>query len=297
MEKVPMFISTEWLEQHLDDPNLRLLDATTFLKNPVGDGYYDVWSGREAYEKGHIPGAVFADLHGELSDQKSDFAFTHPSREQFVEKISELGVGEGTYVVVYDQGAVVNSPEVIASDWASRLAWQLKYEGFDNIAILDGGFPKWRVEGRSVTTEPGSYPKGSFTGERNPALFVDKDDVLKAIDDEDTIIIDSLAEANFTGEVNTYGRPGHIPGSVNVFFGSLSDPKTQELYNDDILREKFDAIGALDPNKKVITYCGSAIAATWHSMVLNKLGQKNVAVYDGSLTEWAKDPNLPLTTE
>src|SRR5690625_8002419 len=100
MEKVPMFISTEWLEQHLDDPNLRLLDATTFLKNPDGDGYYDVWSGREAYAKEHIPGAVFADLHGELSDQESDFAFTHPSREQFVEKISELGVGEGgTYVV------------------------------------------------------------------------------------------------------------------------------------------------------------------------------------------------------
>lgn len=297
METLPLFVTTEWLAKRLDDPNLRLLDATTFLKQPKGDGYYDVWSGKEAYEKGHIPGAVYADLYDELSDPDAEFSFTHPPREQFVEKISELGVGEGTYVVVYDQGAVVNAPEVIASDWASRLAWQLKYEGFDNVAILDGGFPKWKEEGRPVTTEPGSYPKGNFTGKRRPELFVDKEEVLKAIDDDNTVIIDSLSEANYSGKVNTYGRPGHIPGSVNVFFGSLSDPKTKELYDDQTLREKFEKVGALDPNKKVITYCGSAIAATWISSVLNKLGQENVAVYDGSLTEWAKDPNLPLETE
>ncbi|SEI93878.1 thiosulfate/3-mercaptopyruvate sulfurtransferase [Bhargavaea ginsengi] len=297
MVNVPKFVTTEWLAERLDDPNVRLLDATTFLKHPEEGGYYDVWSGKEAYEKGHIPGAVFADLHKELSDPDAEHSFTHPSRERFVEKISELGVGEGTYVVVYDQGAIINIPEVIASDWASRLAWQLQYEGFDNVAILDGGFPKWKEEGRPVTTEPGSYPKRNFTGERRPELFVTKEDVLKAIDDEDVVILDSLSPESYSGEENTYDRPGHIPGSVNVFFGALSDPDTKELYDDEKLREIFGSVGALDPDKKVITYCGSAIAATWTGMILNKLGQKNVSVYDGSLTEWAKDPSLPMETE
>lgn len=297
MSKVPLIVTTDWLAERLEDPNLRLLDATTFLKAPEKDGYYDVWSGQAAYEKGHIPGAVFADLYGELSDPDAEYAFTLPSRERFVEKLSDLGVGEGTYVVVYDQGAIVNAPGVIASDWASRLAWQLQYEGFDQVAVLDGGFPKWKEEGRPVTTEPSSYPKGKFTGIRKPELFVTKEEVLNAIDDENVVILDSLAEENYNGDVNTYGRPGHIPGSVNVFFGALSDPNTKELYDDDKLREIFGKVGALDPNKKVITYCGSAIAATWTGLILNKLGQDHVAVYDGSLTEWAKDPSLPLETK
>ena len=296
MNNLPLVVTTEWLAERLNDPDLRLLDASTFLKHPEKHGYYDVWSGKEAYDKGHIPGAVFADLHKELSDADSEFAFTLPSRESFVNKISKLGVGEDTYVVVYDQGAIVGAP-IVASHWATRLAWQLRYEGFENVAVLDGGFPKWLDEGRPVTTEPGSYLPGNFTSVRKPELFVTKEDVLNAIDDENVIIIDSLTEEHFNGEVNTYGRLGHIPGSVNVFFGSHSDPNTKELYNEEKLREQLDRVGALDPNKKVITYCGSGIAATWNAYVLNKLGQNNVAVYDGSLTEWAKDPSLPLETE
>ncbi|MEH7342403.1 sulfurtransferase [Bacillus sp. JJ1532] len=296
MSKVPLLVTTEWLAERLNDPNLRLLDATTFLKHPEKDGYYDVWSGKEAYEKGHIPGAVFADLYNEFSDPNSEFTFTAPSRERFVQKISELGVEEGTFVVIYDQRAIVNAP-VIASHWASRLAWQLRYEGFEDVAVLDGGFPKWLEEKRPVTIEPGSYPKGNFNGVRRPELFVTKEEVLKAINDEDVIIIDSLTEAHYNGEVNTYGRRGHIPGSVNVFFGLHSNSETKELDEEENLRKRFEEIGALDPNKKVITYCGSAIAATWNALILNKLGQKNVAIYDGSLTEWAKDPSLPLETK
>ena len=296
MSKLPLIVTTNWLAERLDDSKLRLLDATTFLKLP-SSGYYDVWSGREAYEKAHIPGAVFADLLTELSDSSAEDIFTVPPREQFVEKISELGVGdEDTYVVIYDQGAEVGST-IIASDWASRLAWQLRYEGYDNVAVLDGGFPKWLEEGRPVTSELGFYPKANFTGVRNPELFVTKEEVLKAIDDEDVIIINSLNEATYNGEVNTYGRVGHIPGSVNVFFGLHSDSETKELYDDEKLRETFQKVGALDPNKKVITYCGGGIAATWNALILNKLGQNKVAVYDGSMTEWAKDLSLPLETK
>lgn len=297
MSKIPLIVTTNWLAGRLEDPKLRLVDATTFLKLPTGDGYYEVWSGKKAYEKEHIPGAVFADLVEDLSDPNAKYGFTVPPRNRFIEKVSELGVGDAdTYVVIYDRGAKVDSP-IIASDWASRLAWQLRYEGIENVAVLDGGLPKWLNEGRLVTTEPGSYPKANFTGERKSELFVSKEDVLKAIGDENVVIINSLNEATHNGEVNTYGRPGHIPGSVNVFFGTHSDSTTKELYDDEKLREPFEKVGALDPNKKVITYCGGGIAATWNALILNKLGQNNVAVYDGSMTEWANDVSLPLETK
>lgn len=294
MSKVPLIVNTEWLAERLEDPNLRLLDATTFLKQPAEGGYYDVWSGKEAYEKGHIPGAVYADLLEEFSDPVSEYKFTVPSRDRFVEKISELGVGDDTYVVVYDQGEAVVGAPVIASDWASRLAWQLRYEGFDDVAVLDGGFPKWLEEGRSVTTETGNYPTATYTGERQPELLATKEDVKNALNDKNIVLLNSLSEADFNGETDTYSRSGHIPGSVNVFFGELSDIKTKELYDEEKLRKKFEEVGALDPSKKVITYCGSGIAATWTALILNKLGQNNVAMYDGSMTEWTADPSLPL---
>ncbi|WP_156291839.1 sulfurtransferase [Oceanobacillus salinisoli] len=286
--KVPLLVDTEWLAERLEDPHLRLLDATTFLKIPEEGGYYDVWSGKEAYEKGHIPGAVFADLLEDFSDPDSDYTFTLPAREEFVRKISELGVGEGTYVVVYDQGVGG------VSHWASRLVWQLLFEGFDDVAVLEGGFTKWREEGRPVTTEPGSYPRGNFVGERREDLFVTKEDVKKAINDEDTVLINSLSEADFKGETDTYARSGRIPNSVHVFSAGHTNFETKELKEDGELRETFAEAGALNSDKKVITYCGSGIAATWNALLLKKLGQDNVAVYDGSMTEWAADKDLPL---
>ncbi|WP_373895797.1 rhodanese-like domain-containing protein [Virgibacillus sp. CBA3643] len=116
------------------------------------------------------------------------------------------------------------------------------------------------------------------------------------MNDEDVILVNSLSEADFNGETDTYARKGHIPGSVNVFFGDLSSTETKELYDDEKLRKTFEESGALDPDKKVITYCGSGIAATWNALILNKLGQNNVAMYDGSMTEWADDPKLLLDT-
>ncbi|WP_353625875.1 rhodanese-like domain-containing protein [Bacillus sp. JCM 19041] len=250
MSYVPLIVDTHWLAERVDDPNLRIVDATTFLKQPAEGGYYDVWSGKEVYEQGHIPGAVYADLLGDLSDKNAEFKFTVPPREQFVEKITDLGIGDGTYVVVYDQAQAVVGAPVIGSDWASRLAWQLHYEGFDNVAVLDGGFLKWKNEGRPVSTEPGSYPKAHFTGVRRKELLATKEDVKKAMHDDNTLLLNSLSPADFNGETDTYERSGHIPGSVNVFFGVHSDPKSAELYDDEQLRDTFDQVGALDHTKK-----------------------------------------------
>lgn len=296
VQEQPKFVSTEWLNEHLEDDDLRIIEATTFLKIPDDGGYYDVWSGREVYDKGHIPGAVYADLKNDLSDPDASYNFAVIPHDEFVGKVSDLGIGDDSFVVIYDRGPQADA-NFEASDWASRLAWQLKFEGFDNVAILDGGYSKWIKEGRDTTEEPGSYPKGNLNIERRPALYASKEDVLQAIDDNDVVILDSLNRASYEGEADTYARPGHIPGAVNVFFGSLSNPNTGEVYDDETLKEIFDEAGALDKDKKVITYCGSAIAATWTQYLLNKLGQDNVAVYDGSLSEWAEDDSLPLETK
>ena len=296
MTTIPLVVDSAWLHERLDDPNLRLLDATTFLSIPSKDGETTgLWSGQDAFDEEHIPNAVFADILKNFSCRNAALPMTIPSREQFVEEIEKLGVGEDTYVVIYDRGALANA-DVIASYWASRLRWQLKYEGFDNVAILDGGLVKWKLDGYPTTTDKTSYPKGTFNFTRRPELVVNKDQVRKAIDDDSVVLINSLSPADFYGETNTYPRKGHIPTSYNVFFGSHSNPETRLLWDDEKLSEVFSEIGALDTEKTVITYCGGGIAATWNALLLNKLGQENVAIYDGSMNEWAADPSCPLVT-
>ena len=297
MSNIPLIVNSEWLASRLEDPNLRLLDATTFLSIPEKDGETTgLWSGEKAFAEEHIPGAVFADILNNFSDRNAPLPMTLSSREQFVEEIEKLGVGdEGTYVVIYDRGALANA-DVIASYWASRLRWQLKYEGYDNVAVLDGGLVKWKQEGRPTTSEIRTYPQSTFNYTRRPELIVTKEQVRSAIENEQVVLINSLSPADFNGETNTYPRKGHIPSSKNVFFGTHSDPNTRLLFDDNKLRQTFDQIDALNPNKKVITYCGGGIAATWNALLLNKLGQENVAIYDGSMNEWAADESCPLVT-
>ncbi len=296
MENIPLIVSTDWLEQRLDDSKLRIVDATTFMTIPENGGPPSVQSGRASYEDEHIPGAVYADLLNELSDPNAPFPFMAPPREHFIKKMTELGVGDDHYTVIYDQGALVGNP-IAAPYWASRLAWQMHYEGYENVAILEGGLPKWKKEGRSLTAVPGNYSSAAFTGQRRTELVATKEDVHQAMNDDKVILINSLSEDEFKGKTDAYPRKGHIPTSANIFFGVHADQLTKEIHVDEMLREPFEKIGALDPDKKVITYCGGGIAATWTALILNKLGQKNVAVYDGSLSEWASDPSCPLVTE
>ncbi|WP_203334450.1 sulfurtransferase [Planococcus beigongshangi] len=285
MKNIPLIVTTEWLAERLDDPKLRIVDATVFMKFPDGGGPPNVESGRFSYGQGHIPGAVYADLVGELTDAASDLPFTVPARDAFVKKMTELGIGDDTYTVIYDQNALVDEP-VAASYWASRLAWQLRYEGFEHIAILEGGLQKWQAEGRELSTESPGYPRANYTGHRRSEMLATKEDVRKAMDDEQTVLINSLSPEDF--------QAAHIPGSKNIFFGMHADTETKALYDEDKLRASFEKSGALDPSKKVITYCGGGIAATWNALMLNRLGQPNVAVYDGSMNEWTSDPSCPV---
>jgi len=279
-------VSGEWLEKELGAPDLRVLDCSVVMEvDPEGRRSYR--PGGSNWEQSHIPGSAHVDLLTTLSDSSSPYPLMLPPPEQFSAVMRELGVGDGTRVVLYD--AAINA-------WASRLWWMLRAFGFDAAAILDGGWRSWTNDGRPTSPDPApTHPPGHFVARPRPGLFVGKDEVLAAIDRSEDCIVDALPQAMYRGDLEDYARPGHLPGARNVPFSSLVDLATHRYLPEDQLRAAFSDALSLDP-ARVITYCGAGIAASSDAFVLHLLGHDNVAVYDGSLSEWAADPTLPLVT-
>ena len=286
--KPQYLVSTDHLAGSLGDPALRVLDCTVFLRPPAPDAPRQAYvqeSGRINWEAGHIPGSAFADLVTDLSDRSQRLPFMCPSPEQFGAAMSALGVGEGTRVVCYDANM---------SMWAARVWWLLRTMGFDDASVLDGGLKKWVAEGRPVSTALSSYPLARFVARPRPQLMANKDDVVAATADGKTCIVNALTPAQHSGESGaSYGRAGHIAGSVNVSAQGLIDRETGAYLPAEVLRGRFAQIGASEA-ERVITYCGGGIAATSDALVLTLLGHENVSVYDGSLSEWARDESLPM---
>ena len=281
-------VETDWLASNLDDATLRIFDCTTHLiYTPEGSADpYSVKSGREDYETGHIPGADFLDLQGELSVQASPFRFTLPPAEQFVDAVSRHGVGDGVRVVLYSTGN---------AQWATRIWWMLRAFGFDDAAVLNGGWQKWQAENRPVSTAPANNPTANFVPKPRPDLFVGKDAVLSAIGDTGICTINALGAALHNGDDRRYGRPGRVPGSVNIPAASLLDPETNRFLEPAAAAKHFQDVGT-DKAERIITYCGGGIAATLDAFLLHQLGYEHIAVYDDSMSEWAKDESLPIET-
>jgi thiosulfate/3-mercaptopyruvate sulfurtransferase len=278
-------VETEWLAAHLHDPGLRVLECTVFLHPADVPGGFRVESGRAKWAEGHIPGAGFVDLQEELSDRTSALRFMMPPAAQFAEAMGRAGVGDGVRVILYDRA--VNM-------WAARVWWMLRAFGFENAAVLNGGFKKWTVEGRPVATDAGAAPGRTFTPRPRPALLTDKAGVLAALGESGACVLNALNEERHRGTGDApYGRPGRIRASVNVPAQDLVDPRTHAYLAPEALRAKFQAAGALDA-KRVVTYCGAGIAASSDAFILTLLGRDDVAVYDASLSEWANDPTLPM---
>ena len=280
-------VSTDWLAQHLDDPNVRVLECTVYLQPADVPGGFTVESGRAKWAEGHIPGAGYVDLQAELSDRASKLRFMMPPAEQFAEAMTRHGVGEGVRVVLYDR---------FVNMWAARVWWMLRAFGFENAAVLNGGFKKWTFEGRPLSTDVGTRPPRRFVAKPRPELIADKAAVLAGVGDRATCILNALTPEQHAGTGGVaYGRPGRIAGSANVAARDLVDPQTHAYLPAETLREKFRAAGALDAGR-VITYCGGGIAASSDAFVLTLLGRDDVALYDASLSEWATDPSLPMET-
>ena len=275
-------VTTDWLSQHLDDPDLVLLDCTVVTKQDTGGGFHNV-SGRASYDAGHIPSAGFADLKGNLCEGNSPVEFAVPTPEQFCAAMGALGVGDDSRVVLYDAGI---------SAWAARVWWMLRWVGFDRAALLDGGLKAWTNEARPLSTGPADRPAKTLTPAPRPELIADQDEVRDAIDDDNVRLIDALPEYLYQGEQTVYGRPGHIPGAINIPLFNLMD-ETGHF-------QPLDTLAAMhqgDHNARNITYCGGGIAASANAFVMTRLGYNNVAVYTASLQEWSADTANPMVSD
>jgi thiosulfate/3-mercaptopyruvate sulfurtransferase len=284
-------ISTDALAARLGQPGLRVYDCTTYLEpaDPGSDDPYKVVSGRTTFVAGHVPGADFLDLQGELSATDTPLKFTMPSAEHLAGAFGRHGVVDGVRVVLYSIGSMM---------WATRVWWMLRAVGFDGAAVLDGGFDRWQAEGRAIEAgEPRGYPPARFTPRPRPGRFVDKTAVRAAIGDPRTVTVNALGPQFHQGrEPSRYGRPGRVPGSVNVPAASLVDPATKRFVAPADALARFAAAGVA-PDKQVIAYCGGGISATIDLFLLHQLGFDDLTLYDGSMGEWAKDPSLPIETD
>ena len=282
-------ITTAELADHLSQPSLRLFDCTTYLE-PAPEGSdvpYIAVPGRHSFEAGHIPSADFLDLQGEFSDDTTALRFMMPAVAQLEAAFGRHGISADSRVVLYSIGTAM---------WATRFWWMLKSLGLE-ASVLDGGFDKWKAEGRAIETGPAKgYEKAIFAAKPRPGYFIGKHEVLAAGADRGTVVVNALGPQFYRGlEPSRYGRPGRIPGSVNVPAATLIDPATKAFVPLQEAKAKFAAQG-ISGDKRVVAYCGGGISATIDLFLLHRLGHDNLTLYDASMGEWAKDASLPIET-
>lgn len=276
-------VETDWLAQNLSREDVVVLDCTVHLKTQP-NGPYQIVPGLEDYENGHVAGAQFCDVQRDVSDSTQKTNFMRPTAAGFTAAMRRFGISNNTHVVTYSTA----NPW-----WATRVWWLLREFGHDNAAALNGGWQKWRREGRKSETGPSQQrAAGTFNVTAERGLMVGKDEVMAAMGDASVCTLNALMPAQYSS--GTYGRPGQIPGSVAVPAAHLLDPATNTFLPADELRARLGAVGALD--RPVIAYCGGGIAASADALALIMLGHRNVKIYDASLSEWAKDESLPMET-
>ena len=279
------FTSPEDVQDSIDrrDRRLRIFDTTVYLR--PDPPRYRIESGRDDYLRSHIPTAGMLDLTRGLSDAASPLPFTLPSPAQLQFEFRKYGIDDESLVVLYSTSHIM---------WATRVWWMLHWAGHQNVTLMEGGYPRWVAEGRGLDNNPTPYPTSDMTVRPRDGLWASTDEVRAAIGDGRTCTINALSPEVYAGTSKQhYGRPGHIPGSHNVHYDAILDGHT--FRSADEIKAAFDGTHARTAGR-VITYCGGGISATVDAFALKLIGFDNVAVYDGSMSEWAADPTRPLTT-
>ena len=274
-------VGTEWLAAHLDDPHIRLVDASFKLPGITP-------TAREDYDRGHIPGAVFFDID-DIAEPGTSLPHMIPSPELFGRKMEGLGIGDDDRVIVYDSSGLSS---------AGRAWWMLRLFGHHDVALLDGGLPRWKAEGRPLETAVANPPRRRFSARFDPALVRDKQVLLDNLSTGREQVVDARAAGRFDGiaeETRPGLRRGHIPGSRNLPYDRVTDPQTRRLRDAEELAELFrDAGVALD--RPIVTSCGSGVTACALAFALHLIGHPGAAVYDGSWSEWGLPGDTPVET-
>ncbi|MFC4223057.1 sulfurtransferase [Lysinibacter cavernae] len=278
-------VSAQWVYDHLGSEDIILVDASAFLVD-TPDGKYAYVSGDEEFMVGgHLPGAVFADLINEFSDPSTGVPFSKPDVQRFADAAGAIGADNEKTIIVYDSSF---------GHFAARLWWLFRAFGYDRVVVLDGGLKAWNANEFPLEYGHVEPDPCSFTADERPELWVDKAFVEGIVaGTEQASLVCGLPPKEFTGAVNPRVRGGHIPGSVSAPVVRLLDKATNTFLGREALA---DRLGEATTADRVVVYCGAGIAAAADALALTLIGHKNVALYDGSLIEWAADPGAPLVT-
>ncbi len=274
-------VTTEWLAEHMSSPDVRIVDGTSYLPNQGKNG-------QDQYDEQHIPSAVYFDIN-DIADEKNPLPHMLPSAEKFSSKVRKLGLGDGNKIVVYDANGGYLA--------AARVWWMFRVFGHRDVAVLDGGLPKWIAEGRPVDDRVPARRDRHFTARINHSLVRDVRQIISNFDSKKDQVIDARAAGRYRGE-DPEPRPsakvGHIPGSINLPFNQLMDPKNNFVYRSaDEIKTVVEEAG-IDTSKPIAASCGSGVTACVLALGLYLIGHKNVAVYDGSWAEWGDHPETPV---
>jgi len=287
MERSRFLAETSWLAEHLNDPHLRVVDMRGYVRTVERDGVQDASyvGARDEYEQAHIPGALYIDWTSDIVDPDDAVEAQIAPARRFAEVMGRMGIGDQHLVVAYDAHP--------ASQFATRLWWALNYYGHDQVVILNGGLPKWLHEHLPMTDVVPVYPPTAFTPVVQPQLRATAEEVLSSLGQQGVKMIDARDRGQYTGKVvRGHGRPGHIPGALNIPREELVDPATGTFRSNEELAQVF-ASANVSPEEHVIAYCNGGVAATTVLFSLAILGYPRLTNYDGSWNEWGVREDLP----